>query len=130
MLEEGESGIRWADAKDAFEQLKVAIREGESHYIQQALENMSWVLLQGTRDWAHRREILEATEKIRRLKVSEHKHMIDERYVMSKEEFEAAVMALFQMLHRHITDARIWTNIGEEWRSINQSSQLSGPSTN
>src|SRR5947209_5688778 len=62
MLEEGESGIRWADAKDAFEQLKVAIREGEPHYIQQALENMSWVLLQGRRDWAHRREILEATE--------------------------------------------------------------------
>jgi hypothetical protein len=93
IMREGESGKRWSDVEAAFWELNTAIDEGDPGGLRVSLERLHRIIRQGRRDWAHRSEIMQRVEALRRLTDSEHKHIIDSRMAVTHEQLAATLAA-------------------------------------
>jgi hypothetical protein len=121
IMRSGESGKRWSDIEGAFWELDGCVRAGDVPGIRVAMEKMFEIIRARRRDWAHRSEIMQRFEAVRRLVVSEHKHRIDNRMAISQEEMVATVAAYVNIVSRHVNVEQLRAidrDIGDLCRSV------------
>lgn len=118
-VDTGESGALWGDLKKARADFAMyRTMPGHVDQMTAALEKMLAVIESGVVDYAAWAEIGERLEQRRKLVESEHKRLVSLQALISTEKAMNMVIALTDIVTRHVTDKRALSNIVVELQQM------------
>lgn len=125
-LEQGESDLGWAQAREAYGALRIGISTSNSEAIRRAMQSLGQVL-QGTagidQTW---RDIREGLQERRLLVESERRRLVDMHQMVTVEEVLLLVSAIGGVIQRYVQDSAARIRIASEIQQLIGSSRRPG----